>query len=274
MQVFPHKSFSRIFTALFACLALYGYSPESSAWGAVVHTAIGLLAIEQLQPAAQRELEYIAGPLDEQAMMEACNWPDTIRETPEWAWTAPRHYINIPRGESVYLESRDCPDQICNTEAIKDSAAELANRQAGKGQRWQAFAWLCHLVGDLHQPLHAGFADDRGGNDFEVVYKDEQMNLHTFWDHELIGLHAGSAQNLIQLLPKPPVILTAATWSPEMVNGWTNESHELAEQKVYPVSRNLNEAYVQQSWEIVQQRISIAASRLALIINSELQASD
>ena len=153
-----HKVFSPIATAIFAGLVLYGYSPDSTAWGSDGHTAIGVLTIEQLQPAARRELEFIAGPLDDQSMMKACNWPDAIRETEKWAWASPRHYINIPRGESVYLESRDCPDHICNTEAIKDSATQLGNRQAGKGQRWQAFAWLCHLVGDLHQPLHAGFA--------------------------------------------------------------------------------------------------------------------
>jgi len=274
MQNIRRKFSVHLLIAIFAGLALSGYSPDSLAWGSDGHTAIAMLAIGQLQPAARRELEYIAGPLDEQTIMEACNWPDTIRETEKWVWAAPRHYINIPRGESVYVETRDCPDQVCNTEAIKIFAAGLANRQAGKEQRWQAFAWLCHLVGDLHQPLHAGFADDRGGNLFNVVFNGQDMNLHAFWDRELIHLHAGSAQDLLQLLGKSPAIQTTAGWSPELVDAWTSESHKLAEQRVYPPSMNIDEAYVRQSWEIAQQQLGTAAARLALIINSELQNAD
>ena len=58
-----------------------------------------------------------------------------------------------------------------------------------------------------------------------------------------------------------------------MVDDWTNESHQLTRQSVYPARSNIDERYAQQSWELVQKRITTAASRLALIINSELQES-
>jgi hypothetical protein len=271
MQNIPYNFFSNIFCTVFISLTLFGYSTDSRAWGEEGHTAIGVLAIDQLQPAVRSELENIIGPLDGQAMLEACNWPDVIRETEEWAWTAPRHYVNIPRGETSYMESRDCPEQLCATQAIKYFAAELANHKASREQRWQAFAWLCHLAGDLHQPLHAGFADDRGGNNFEIVYKGEEMNLHTLWDHELIERHAGSWQDLVKRLNALPKVQVGDNWSPEMVNQWTNESHKLAEQAVYPASKTIDDRYEKQSWELIQQRISTAASRLALMINSVLK---
>ena len=59
-----------------------------------------------------------------------------------------------------------------------------------------------------------------------------------------------------------------------MVNDWTNESHELAKQTVYPATMNIDETYLQQSWERAQKQISLAATRLALIINTELQDRD
>jgi len=59
-----------------------------------------------------------------------------------------------------------------------------------------------------------------------------------------------------------------------MVNDWTNESHELAKQTVYPPSEKIGEIYVQQSWRRVQKQISLAASRLSLILKSELQDRD
>jgi len=243
-----HNIISRIICLAFVSCTLFGYSADTLAWSADGHTSIGILAIGQLQAESRHELENIIGPLNEQTMAKACNW--------------------------VYLQSRDCPDQLCATEAVKKYAAELADRQASQEQRWQAFAWLCHLVGDLHQPLHAGFADDRGGNNFDIIFKGEQMNLHGFWDFVLIDQHAGGWQNLVELLSTSPTIQAGSNWSPEMVNDWTNESHKLAEQAAYPASRKIDEIYLQKSWELTQKQISSAASRLALIINSELHNRD
>jgi len=265
---------SHIFCVIFSGFALLGYSTCSQAWGPDGHATIGILAISQLRPDVRRELESIVNPLDDQTMLKACNWPDSIRETEEFAWTAPRHYVNIPRGDFTYLESRDCPDQLCATQAIKQEAANLGNRQASKEQRWQAFAWLCHLVGDLHQPLHAGFADDRGGNDFDIIFKGEQMNLHRYWDSELINHRAGSWQNLIRLVSASPIVQAGTNWSPEMVNDWTNESHKLVVERLYPASMIIDESYERQSWELVQQQLNSAATRLALIINSELKGGN
>ena len=219
MQNNHRTFFNRVFCATLASLALFGYSTDSPAWAQDVHNAIGILAISQLQDDARYMLEDIVGPLDEQVIFEACIWPDVIRETEEWEWSKPQHYINIPRGDFTYLESRDCPDQLCATQAIKKYAAELANQDASKEKRRQAFAWLCHLVGDLHQPLHAGFADDRGGNDVEIMVRNEKMNLHHFWDFELINHHADSWQNLVERLQTSPVIQAASDWSPKSVNG-------------------------------------------------------
>jgi len=194
MQNNPHTFFNHIFCAILASCTLLAYSNIAHAWSPDGHSTIGILAINQLPPDTRHELESFVNPLDEQAMIEACNWPDMVRESKEWDWSAPQHYINIPRGDFHYQQSRDCPDNLCATEAIKKYAVELADRQASKQKRWQAFAWLCHLVGDLHQPLHAGFADDRGGNNVDILFKGEQINLHSFWDFELIDQHAGSWQ--------------------------------------------------------------------------------
>ncbi|MGA9573483.1 MAG: S1/P1 nuclease, partial [Lysobacterales bacterium] len=188
------------------CFSLAGYSGNASSWGQEGHTAIGIMAVAQLQPESLHALESIVNPLTKEAMAAACNWPDVYRKTGEGEWSEPLHYINIPRDEVTYSETRDCPEdpektllaghppRQCATEAIKYFAAGLADTQASAEQRRQSFAWLCHLVGDLHQPLHAGFGDDRGGNDVTVVFNDEEMNLHHFWDSALILEKAGSWQ--------------------------------------------------------------------------------
>ena len=120
-------------------LILIGYSNTSFAWGRDGHTAIGILAVNQLQHDALHELESIVRPLSKKAMAKECNWPDVIRENEDDAWSGPLHYVNIPRGIDVYEQARDCPLHIehlnhpdrppryCVTEAIKHYAAGLGN---------------------------------------------------------------------------------------------------------------------------------------------------
>jgi len=283
MKIISPTLICRIIVVAFTVSVFSTYNSTAFAWGSDGHTAIGILAVNQLQPDALRELGNVLKPLTKPAVKEACNWPDVILETEAWVWSAPLHYINVPRGDEVYTQSRDCPRrhdhldhqgrpaQICATEGIKHYANVLADRQASGEQRRQAFAWLCHLVGDLHQPLHAGFADDRGGNDFEITFKREQINLHGFWDFELINENAGNWPYLVGILSPFPAVKADANWSPDMVNDWTNESHQLAKQKAYPETKNIDENYQKRSWELVQQQIITAASRLALIINTELK---
>lgn len=270
MQHIYHRIFSRYLCITLACLALFGYSIESPAWARDGHSAIGIVAVSQLSAEVKGQLEKIFAPMDEQTITKACSWPDTVRDTEEWEWSGPLHYVNIPRGDFNYRESRDCPEQLCVTGGIKRYAAELANPELGLLERQQAFAWLCHLVGDLHQPLHAGFADDRGGNDFEVMTRDERMSLHRYWDHELINQHSSDLGNLVEQLQAIPLAPTASDWSESSVNEWTDESHQLARENAYPASQSVDSGYEQQSWELAHQQLRKAAARLALIINSVL----
>jgi hypothetical protein len=267
----PHKMTAHItFIALAGCILIW-FSNPAQAWGPVGHSTIGILAVEQLDVAVRGELEKIVGPLDADALEEACNWPDAARETKEWSRSAPLHYVNIPRGNFVYLQPRDCPTRQCATEAIKEYADQLADGHLNIEKRRQAFAWLCHITGDLHQPLHVGFADDRGGNDFEVSFDDRQINLHGFWDYELIELNAGSSLNLTRILNSSVLVKTDSDWSTDSVDDWTNESHELTKTLVYPGTIILDEAYQQQSWVVAQKQMRLAASRLAIIINTRFK---
>lgn len=270
MQIKRPASLNRVFIILLTACAAMSASTGTFAWGHDGHAAVGILAIKQLSAEARGELARVLGSVDDQTMVEACNWPDAVRKTDEWAWSYPLHYINIPPGKSSYSEPRDCPDQQCATEAIKKYARELGDQQASTETRRQAFAWICHLVGDLHQPLHAGYAHDRGGNDFEITYQGEQTNLHHFWDRALIKDRVGGWQGLIGAVSRFPTVQTADNWTPLMVDRWTEESHQLVQNELYPANPEITPGYADKSWEILQQRIVTAASRLASVIESVL----
>jgi len=261
---------NRLLVILFTTCAATGFSTNIFAWGHDGHGAVGVMALGQLSAETRFKLERVLGSVDDQTIVEACNWPDAVRGTEEWEWSYPLHYINIPPGESGYSESRDCPDQKCATEAIKKYALELGDQRASNEKRRQAFAWVCHLVGDLHQPLHAGYAHDRGGNEFEITFKGEKTNLHNFWDRALIKERVGNWQGLIRVSGNFPTVQTTDSWTAEMVDRWTEESHQLVEQELYPTNPDITQNYADKSWAILQQRINTAASRLALIIESVL----
>jgi hypothetical protein len=241
------------------------------AWSADGHNAIGMLVLDQLQADTRQRLETVVGELNEQTVSDACNWPDVIREEEEWEWAKPQHYVNIPRGEFTYLESRDCRDRLCATGAIKKYAAELGDPSLAKQKRREAFAWLCHLVADLHQPLHAGFADDRGGNELEITVRGELMNLHYYWDRELASHQVGDWQHLYEHLQTEPIERITGDWSSDEVDGWTEESHQIAASMAYPPTPEISEDWERQAWEVAQERMRLAAARLAWVLETVIK---
>jgi hypothetical protein len=243
---------------------------ELAAWGRLGHTAIGILALSLIDEQDRRELMNLLGSLDAKQIEKQCNWPDAIRDTSSWKWTEPLHYVNIPRSETSYDRMRDCPNDACITEAIKTYASQLADGQLSPNKRKQAFAWLCHLVGDLHQPLHCGFADDIGGIEVDIVFQGEKMDLHKFWDGALIRARAGSKNQLGLILNAQPSTRAMSHWTPNMVDAWTDESHDLAAHRCYPHSKYIEDDFADNAWQLIQQQLALAAERLALILNASL----
>ncbi|KAI4999188.1 hypothetical protein ZWY2020_059941 [Hordeum vulgare] len=41
-------------------------------------------------------------------------------------------------------------------------------------------------MGDIHQPLHVGFASDKGGNTIDVHWYMRKTELHHVWDVNII----------------------------------------------------------------------------------------
>jgi hypothetical protein len=255
-----------------AFLLLAAFSSGVSAWGPEGHAATGILALESVDARAQAALQQILGATTPERLDELCNWPDFVRDQPEWDWAAPQHYVNMPRSATSYDAPRDCPEGRCVTEAIKKYAQELMDERLATDRRQQAFAWLCHLVSDLHQPLHCGFADDRGGNSVEVIFNRETMNLHQFWDSRLIVHAAGSREGLLDALRSSTTLPAASDWSPAEVNAWTAESHYLAGIVAYPETDSIDEHFARAAWELIRRRLQLAAQRLAGILNATLGA--
>jgi hypothetical protein len=159
-----------------------------------------------------------------------------------------------------------------------------------------ALCWIFHLVGDLHQPLHAAslyspaFPDgDRHGTRFFVrpPHGDEAVSLHYFWDSivqrsqnmsevlrtamQLQVLHPRNSLDEMQLRPYHDTS-SARRWIME-------ESHLLAISDAYRNGQiagstdrrsasRLGEAYVAGAQGIATRRMALSAERLAEILRA------
>jgi hypothetical protein len=260
---------TRSFLSTIIFIVLITMSPATAvAWGPEGHLQVGLLALQGLDQAAASRVEELLELADAETVSRACNWPDVVRETPAWEWSAPQHYVNIPRSSAHYDRQRDCPDGLCVTEAIKKYAAQLVDPHLDKRKQWEAFAWLCHLVGDLHQPLHAGYRDDRGGNDVNVSFQGETINLHKFWDSTLIRENLGSDGGWHKPASAAGSEFSGGWWNPAQTHNWTDESHWLVKEAAYPPGEIIQEDFAISSWLLIREQWLKAGDRLALILNA------
>jgi len=240
------------------------------AWGPAGHRIVGVEAVGLLTPVAQAEVVSILGNASAEEIGRACNWPDTNRDLSGQSRNDPLHYVNLPRHADAYDRQRDCPDGLCVTEGIRRYAAELGRPELGAERRWQAFAWLCHLVGDLHQPLHAAYRDDRGGNRVIVEYRGESHNLHEFWDSVLVEERLGPGDRWSRPPVEWPQTATHPHWDPGDVAEWTAESHRIAADRSYPPQPRIDAEFAERGWLLIRQQWQKAAWRLALILNTVL----
>ena len=149
---------------------------------------------------ASKWLPLIAkqGMEDHDAMlfMLAARWPDDVRDDaelhhPTWHYT---NFTFVPRGDTTRAPANAGGDVMIETD---HNLATLRDPRATDAQKAIALCWIFHLVGDVHQPLHAvalfstRFPEgDRGGN-LQWVRPTgfaRAVNLHAFWD----GLVNGS----------------------------------------------------------------------------------
>lgn len=230
-------------------------------------------------------------PLGEYLFMRASVWPDEIRgrrNGPPSPYNHPTwHYTNFPLNkeagfpvEPTLTPENDVLFGIPESERVMSSDTTSAVEKAAH------LSWLLHLIGDLHQPLHAVALvnetypnGDRGGNDFFIRVSADAppFRLHGFWDG-LFGRDDNSrlihneAIRLSALFPQDDLAELQETTT----HGWAMESRALAIAHVY-LEGNLEgrdratqaeavvapEGYTKQAKEVAERQVTLAGYRLA-----------
>jgi hypothetical protein len=280
---------------------LVSWPLRAGAWNEVGHAVIAKLAYEELgkeNPKLQLQLlqmlmkhphyqQFLAKnrPPDanpaEWALARAANWPDWVRPPfragdktdPDRVrfHRAFDHFITLPIVVDAGPNALDTkmppvdPDRPDILSAFRGHMGELNEPAAAAEDKAVALSWIAHLVGDVHQPLHAGtqfskqFPEgDLGGNRFGVTVAGTPVRLHTYWDNllgEVPGWENDSAEHQAQvygLVVKVAESLRENAYSRTALAdalqknstfaSWIDESHELAKTAAYKNNGKLLDA--------------------------------
>jgi hypothetical protein len=261
-------SFTATFVSTFLLFNLLATAP-SFAWLDKGHRIVALIAQANLTAEARKKINEILG--GNTTLADASVWPDhegrNIRDF------NPLHYVSIPDNAVGYEQARDCPGQNCMVEALKWFSAAIADAKAPIAVRRLALCYVAHLVGDMHQPLHAGRAEDRGGVDIPASYRGVATNLHFFWDTDLVDLEIGTEEEIARQLTANLPKAERLKWQAGDPTQWTNESLALVRSYAYNTgsSVELSDDYVEKARPIVRIRLAQAGIRLAWLLNNALK---
>jgi len=156
--------------------------------------------------------------------------------------------------------------------AINRNFLVLSDHRRPDAERTQALKYLVHFVADVHQPLHAGYGDDRGGNDYQLYFQGDATNLHSIWDARILGLRHLSASDYAVSLARLPALASDPTRrSDRPAVEWAQESCRIvAAPDFYPPKGKLDARYLQREQAIAERRLREAGARLADMINYAL----
>jgi hypothetical protein len=270
---------SRLFAAAFIA-ALVLPSP-ALAWGKTGHRVVAAIADTQLSGLARAHIREILGPGE--SLDEAATWPDDMRADPARFWqktASPWHYVTL--NGITYDHAPEEGDALA---ALAHFRAVLQDPKASRADKQLALRFVIHLVGDLHQPLHAGKCCDKGANDVKVTWFGKPTNLHAVWDSAIVDDEQLSFSELAAKLERHISDRQLIGWWDINPRDWVSESAELRDQlyptaadmpkpkpgqkakKGQPALPDLSYSYVYRFTPLMEQRLEQAGVRLAAYLN-------
>jgi hypothetical protein len=241
---------------------------QALSWGQVGHRVTGAIAEQYLTPEAQRAIDRL---LINEDLAEASTYADEMRANPSefWKKTAnPWHYVNVFDGKT-YSDVAPPPEGNAVT-ALEMFSKQLKSKQSSFAEKQLALRFIVHIIGDLHQPFHAGNGKDRGGNDVKLKFFWEDSNLHRVWDSGLIDRQNLSYTEWTKILSRKISDQQANEWMEVDPKVWIAESKKLRA-NLYPDSDTLSWDYQYQNLPIVKERLQMGGVRIAAFLNALLK---
>ncbi|TAZ35424.1 hypothetical protein ELH80_14140 [Rhizobium ruizarguesonis] len=288
-----------LFTAAISTIVGFLGGPTFAfAWGDEGHEVVCQIAYMELSPAARQRVDgLIAEDTEFKEFPKSCTWPDHPRQR------ASEHFLNVERSASEVTSGQPCGTAAkCVVTAIVNDTRDLASSPDGS-DALRLLKSLGHWVGDIHQPMHVSFSDDRGGNKVSVTGPCDS-NMHSVWDTCILQETIGEDAKTVAVDLRSEVTQQErADWSAgdvtfDTVVGWANESLDVSRtpdvgycirkgdvcqyddnRVVYEDGQQtrsvmVDEAYLQRQSDRVRTRLKMAGVRLGAVLEKVFGEGD
>ncbi len=231
---------------------------HSFAWGKKGHEIVAEVAFHYLDDTTRK---LVTNFLSDMSIEEAATWMDDSRSNNYYDYMKTWHYLDLDKGQKYN------PSSEKNILIVLHSAiAELRNYKSMKKKDIKnRLLLIFHLVGDLHQPLHTGYAVDRGGNDVDVNSKYVNGNLHSIWDTQIIDYAKINKDSAIAVYPYlDSSVIKDINNINEMK--WMYQSRYLLDTVYDFKNKTLDLTYINKNALIIKKQLLIGGLRLAVIL--------
>ena len=235
-------------------------------WGATGHRVVGEIANNYLKGKTKRAIKKL---LDGKSLAFVSTFGDDIKSDKRYNKFYTWHFVNMPFDQDYeHAHKNEAGDLVTGIEYCK---AVIQDKNSSDDDKAFYLKLLVHFMGDLHQPMHVGLEEDKGGNDFKVQWFYKDSNLHRVWDSDMIDgfdmSYTELAKNIDLLDRKEIKALQQGT-----IVDWVNETHQLTK-KIYKSAEpdeNLRYRYSYDYFTTVRSQLQLAGIRLAKVLNDIL----
>ena len=252
------------FSILLLILPQFVFS--NNEWGKTGHRTVGKIAEKHLTNKTKRHLKKL---LDGGSLALYSTYADEIKSDKRYNEFYTWHYINMPFKDTYQSSNKNSEGDLVT--GINYCIKIIQDDTSSTNDKKFYLKLLIHLIGDLHQPMHIGLAEDRGGNDFKVSWFGNQTNLHSVWDTKMIDNYNMSyselASNSKEISKKQIKFIQSGS-----VVDWVNETHEITKNIYKSVSQgeDLKYKYSYENMGLVRTQLQKAGLRLASLLNNIL----
>lgn len=236
---------------------------KATYWGATGHRVVGEIAQKHL---SKKTKKAIAKLLNGYSLAFVSTFADEIKSDSKYRKYGTWHYVNFEFDSKYDPLKRDKKGDIIY--GIETCIKTLKDPNALQEDKIFYLKMLIHFMGDLHQPLHAGRAGDRGGNDIKVKWFNKPSNLHRVWDSDMIEGYNMSYTELAKNANKLSKAQVKALQKGS-VTDWIYESQALAK-KVYASAKKGDKLFYRYSYDhlnTARKQLQVAGVRLAKVLN-------